>query len=327
MSMSKRIFIAWASFHRRSELLATYFKARLYYVYSQRTEGIWHTAVRYLVQTWQTWHILRRERAEIIFVQNPPVISVLAVSMYTFFFGGQIVIDSHTGAFLDPRWRWSAGLHRRLSQRALTTIVHNKSQEKIVQEWGCPYIVISFTPGDYPPGEPYPLSETFNVAVICGFFADEPIEVLFEAARLLKDVNFYLSGDAKRLDPRLQSIKPENIHLTGYLPYERYVGLLRGADAIMDLVKGGHTLLMGAFEAVSLGVPLIVSDWQLLRDYFSLGTVHVPNTVDGICAGVRQAQEEHPQLQDGIQLLREQLQAEWNQKAAELEKLMRGEQK
>jgi len=43
------------------------------------------------------------------------------------------------------------------------------------------------------------------VAVICGFFADEPIDILFKAAGLIagqiKDVNFYLTGDAKRLDP------------------------------------------------------------------------------------------------------------------------------
>lgn len=79
-----------------------------------------------------------------------------------------------------------------------------------------------------------------------------------------------------------------NCRLTGYLPYDRYVGLLRGVDVILDLTSQDHTLLMGAFEAVSLGTPLIVSDWPILRDYFSLGTVHVPNTVEGFvreCAG------------------------------------------
>jgi len=34
--MSKRVFIAWASYHRRSELLAQHFRATLYYVYLTR---------------------------------------------------------------------------------------------------------------------------------------------------------------------------------------------------------------------------------------------------------------------------------------------------
>jgi hypothetical protein len=90
----------------------------------------------------------------------------------------------------------------------------------------------------------------------------------------------------------------------------------------MDLVNNEHTLLMGAFEAVSLGVPLIVSDWPLLRNYFSLGTVHIPNTVEGVCEGVRRTQHELPQLRRDILLLREQFQVEWMQKLRELKHLL-----
>jgi glycosyltransferase involved in cell wall biosynthesis len=278
--------------------------------------------VRYLAQAWQTWHILRQERPEIIFVQNPPIFAVLVVSLYARCFGAQYVIDSHTGAFLVPKWRWSVGLHRILSRGALTTIVHNSSQEKIVELWGCRYCVVGFTPGDYPPGEPYPLFERFNVAVICGFEADEPLEILFEAAGHLREICFYLTGDAKRIDRRLLMKKPENIYLTGYLSYERYVGLLRGVSAIMDLVNNEHTLLMGGFEAVSLGVPLIVSDWPLLRNYFSLGTIYVSNTVEGVCEGVHRMQGEHAQLQREILVLQEQLQVEWIHKFAGLQHLL-----
>jgi len=50
-------------------------------------------------------------------------------------------------------------------------------------------------------------------------------------------------------------------------------------------------LLSGAFEAVSLGTPLIISDWPILRNYFSLGMVHIPNSVGGVCEGVRRLRE------------------------------------
>ena len=63
------------------------------------------------------------------------------------------------------------------------------------------------------------------------------------------------------------SVKPDNCHLTGYIPYEQYVGLMRQVDTVIDLTDRDHTLLLGAFEAVSLGTPLIISDWPILREY------------------------------------------------------------
>jgi glycosyltransferase involved in cell wall biosynthesis len=268
---------------------------------------------------------LRRERPDVIFVQNPPIFAVVVAFLYARFYGARYVIDSHTGAFIGLKWGWSVGLHRMLSRGALTTIVHNKSQEKSVRRWGCPYLVVAFTPGDYPSGEFYPLSGKFNVAIICGFGPDEPLEILFEAAGHLREVSFYVTGDTQRLDRRLLGKKPENIFLTGYLSYERYIGLLRGVSAIMDLVNNGHTLLMGAFEAVSLGVPLVVSDWPLLRDYFSLGTVYIPNTIEGIGEGVRRAQREQTVLRRDILFLREQLQAEWERNLMQLQNLLQEE--
>jgi glycosyltransferase involved in cell wall biosynthesis len=321
-TLSKRIFIVWAGYHRRSDLLAQHFGATIHYVYYGRMGQLLQAPVRYLVQAWRTWLILYRERPDIIFVQNPPIFAVLVASLYTRIFGGRYVIDSHTGAFLSPKWSWSVGLHRMLSRGALTTIVHNESQGRLVQRWGCPYIVLAFTPGDYPAGESYPLGEKFNVAVICSFDADEPLEILFEAAGHLKEACFYLTGDAQRIDRRLLMKKPENILLTGYLSYNSYIGLLRNTSAIMDLVNNEHTLLMGAFEAVSLGVPLIVSDWPLLRNYFSQGTVYTPNTVEGICEGVRRMRGGHAQFQRGILLLQEQLQVEWTHKFEELQQLL-----
>jgi hypothetical protein len=117
--------------------------------------------------------------------------------------------------------------------------------------------------------------------------------------------------------------KPKNCKLTGYLPYEQYVGLLRGADVIMDLTTRDHTLLMGGFEAISLGKPFITSDWLVLRNYFSLGTVHIPNTVAGILEGVRRAQGEQSMLQKGIMLLHRQLQTEWEQKLPKIKYVLK----
>jgi len=50
---------------------------------------------------------------------------------------------------------------------------------------GCRYLVIAFTPGSYPPGEHYLFDGQFNVAVVSSFLADEPLDLVFEAAALL----------------------------------------------------------------------------------------------------------------------------------------------
>jgi len=101
--------------------------------------------------------------------------------------------------------------------------------------------------------------------------------------RSFPEVSFYVTGNSAHIPQPLLLRKPENCKLTGYLSYERYVGLLREADAIMVLTVNDHTLLMGGFEACICRNPLIVSDWPVLRDYFSQGTVHVPNSIEGIC--------------------------------------------
>lgn len=70
---------------------------------------------------------------------------------------------------------------------------------------------------------------------------------------------------------------------------------------------------------------MITSDWPVLKDYFCLGTVHVPNTVEGICRGVRRAQAEHDALQRDILRLQDLLENEWKQKLEQLQDLLRRE--
>lgn len=318
----KITFISWIRYQQRSERLAKHLGAKMHYLYYGQQGKLLQAPVRYLIQALQTWHVMRRDCPDIVFVQNPPIFCVMVVFIYCQLFDARYVIDSHTGAFVSWKWRWSLGLHRMLSRRALTTIVHNKSQEKIVKCWGCRYCVLGFTPSENRAREQLSLDGKFNVAVICSFGKDEPLDVVFEAARRLLDTRFYLTGDSSRIASRLLAKKPHNCCLTDYLPYERYLSLLRGVDVIIVLTTRDHTLLAGAFEAVSLGIPLIVSNWPILQDYFFIGTVHVPNTVEGICEGVRRANHEQATLQRDILRLREQLLAEWEQKFTELQHLL-----
>lgn len=331
--MKKTSFIAWVRYDRRPDLLAERFGTKPHYIVVGQQGKLWQAPLRYPIQAWKTWHLLRRERPDVVYVQNPPIFAVLVVYLYARLHGAQYVIDSHTSAFIAPRWRWALGLLRRLARGALTVIVHNKAQADIVKQWGVPYVVIGFLAGDYPPGSHYPLKgvgngnhEPFHVAVISTYELDEPLDVVFEAARQMPDVSFYVTGDSRRITPELLALKPDNCHLTGFVPYDQYIGLLRQAGTIIDLTTRNHTLLMGGFEAVSLGTPLITSDWPILRQYFSRGTVHIPNSVEGVCQGVRYAQQHEETLRKEMAALKAALDAEWQVNSAELWELIHDEQ-
>ena len=320
--MSKRVFIVWARYNRRSELLAQHLGASLHFIYYGQRGRLLQAFARYLIQAWKTWRVLHKERPDIIFVQNPPIFAVIVVSFFARCYGVQYVIDSHTGAFLSSRWRWSVGLHRRLSRGALVTLVHNSSQEKIVNLWGCRYCVLCDPLGDFASVESFSFDGQFNAVVVSSFDLDEPIEVVLDSAAELPNVTFYVTGDYSRAASTLLRKKPENCRLTGYIPYRQFVGLLRGADVIIDLVSNGDTLLCGAFEAVSVGTPLIVSDWPVLQERFPIGTIYIPNTVKGVREGVCRALREQVRLRQEILLLQEQLKVEWMRKFTELQNLL-----
>lgn len=314
----KTTFIAWTTYDRRPELLAQHLGASLHYIaYGQRNRAL-QAPLRYVVQALQTWHVLREERPDIVFAQNPPIFCPMVAALYARRHGARLVVDSHSGAFIGAKWSWSRPLHRLLSRGAVTTIVQNRDLLPIVGRWGCPISLLGFTPGTYPAGDPPALEGTFNAAVVSTFAEDEPLADVIAAAQRLPAVHFYVTGDSRRASPQLLATLPGNCHLTGYIPYERYVGLLRAADVVIDLTTRDHTLLMGAYEAVSLGTPLITSDWPILREYFSQGTIHIPNTVEGICAGLARAREELATLRRGIAALQAELQAEWLQQFAAL---------
>ncbi len=322
----RRVFIAWVRYDRRSELMAEHLDATMYFIHHGRRGNLPQTSLRYAAQSYQTWQVLRRERPDIVFVQNPPIFCAMIAFAYACGCGARFAIDSHSGAFVSRKWRWSLPLHRALSRSALVTIVPNEDISGIVTNWGCRSYVLGFTRGEYPVGEPFALDGSHNVVVISTFAEDEPLAVVFEAARCLPEVTFYVTGDSTRVPPGALVGKPDNCHLTGYLPYERYIGLLRGVDAIIDLTTRDHTLLMGAYEAVSLGVPLIVSDWPILKESFPRGTVHVANTMDGVCAGVRRVLRQQEELRSDISALRDDLNAEWDYRLAELRQLLAGQE-
>jgi hypothetical protein len=158
----------------------------------------------------------------------------------------------------------------------------------------------------------------FNVAVISSFAYDEPLQIVFDAALQLPDVYFYVTGDKKNADKTLLIKKPDNVIITGFLDYNTYVDLLRKVDVIMDLTTENTSIVAGAYEAVALEQPLILTNWIPLRRYFNKGTIYINNSSDDIKKALMVAMTKKEELSKEMHQLKIERTKEWKEKISSL---------
>lgn len=321
--MAKSIFIVWAPVAPRSKLLTEKLGLdQIYLVYALKRK-VYLAPIRYILQAIRTIQILIKERPNLVFIQNPPVFAVGIIYLYSILSRTNYIIDAHSAAFIGKRWEWSAGLNKYLTRRALVTLVTNSHLENIIRSWGAKAFILKDVPAEYPSGSSYPVDKSrFAVAVVNSFSPDEPLEEIIEAAGVLTDIQFYVTGDPVRASKDFSSNSPDNLTFTGFLSDIDYYSLLRSADVIMVLTKHDHTQQRGACEALWLGKPIITSNWQLLRDYFSNGAIFVDNSSENIVLGVRQAQESLREYESGIQSLQKERLRDWDMVSAKLKQFL-----
>ena len=277
---------------------------------------------KYVAQTFRTLRILFRERPAAVFVMTPPVTACFAVWIYARVTGAAFVIDAHTGAFLDRRWKPLLFVHKWFSRAARTTIVTNEYMHSIVRTWGASATLVRDVPVCFAKPVNQNLNGPCNMTLVCTFTPDEPIELFFKAAARLPDIRFHVTGNYRRADSRVLAAKPDNVRLTGFLPDGEYVGLLLASDAVICLTTRDHTMQRGAYEAVYLSRPVITSNSDLLRRHFFKGSVHVDNTVDALVAGVRRMQDNLARFRSEIEELRHERINEWNRVEDELRQII-----
>lgn len=305
-------YISWAESCSRSDHTARELGGRSHMVYASRFGSHPATIVlKYLVQWARTSRILRQEQPETVFVMTPPVFAALPGFWYTWRRGKGIVLDAHTAAFLLPRWRHFQWLQRLLCRRAVTTLVSNEHLAGVVRSAGGHATLVPDVPVIFPDAVPFPRTAAMTVAVICSFDYDEPVAEIFAAAARLPEVQFFVTGNPRKLSTTLAAELPPNLTLTGFLSTERYGGLLASADAVMVLTTYDHTMLRGAYEAIYQGTPVIVSDWPILREAFSEGTVHTDNSAAGIVSAIRAIAAGPDEYRAGAARLRASKLARW----------------
>jgi glycosyltransferase involved in cell wall biosynthesis len=316
------MFISWIAFSRRGQLISKQFKLKHYQIQSLKHK-YFLSPLRYILQTLTTIRILFRENPKIVFVQNPPIFAPIVVYLFVKLKNAKFVIDSHTGALLAPWWKWSLPLHSYLSRRALVTIVTNQHLAQKINNWGAKAFILPDIPIVFPEGRRVKLKKKFSIVVINTFSPDEPIKEILEAALSLPDIHFYITGDIIQAKKVYLKSYSKNVEFTNFLPDDDYIGLLRAVQAIMVLTNDNHTMQRGACEALSLGKPIITSNWPILRNFFNKGTVYVDNTSIGIKNGIIEARSNLERLKREILNLKKERYSEWKEQYNNLTNLLK----
>jgi Glycosyl transferases group 1 len=323
-SESSSLFISWAPFCSRSDSIAKWVNGVSHMVYA----GHWGSHpltifLKYLEQSCRTLAILFKARPRTVFVMTPPVIACFPVWIYCKLTNAQYVIDAHSGAFLDSRWKPLLFVHKFFSRHAAVTIVTGEYLYQFVQTWNATAMIVGDVPVCFAEPKPMQLDGKCNMTLVNTFTHDEPLELFVEAARKTPDIQFYVTGDARNADAKILRTKPDNLHFTGFLPNANYVGLLMASDAVICLTTLPHTMQRGAYEAVYLGKPVVTSNTELLRKAFNRGAVHVDNNIEDIVAGLCEMRKNLSSYQSEVQSLRREKLATWNTVVADLSSLIK----
>jgi glycosyltransferase involved in cell wall biosynthesis len=307
------LFLVWGmpSQGPRSRVFAKELGIEAAFVHSTKWRGPVTAPFRYASQAVKTLLLLSRRRPRVVFVQSPPSFAVMFVALYCGLTGASFLVDAHSAAMQSPYWTRPRWLHALLARRAVATIVTNERFADIIHGSGGRALVIRDIPTSFPGGRRRPTGADFNLLVVNTFSADEPLREVVAAAREVPEATFHVTGDLKRGRGRIPPDRPGNVRFTGFLPTEAYYELMASSDAVMCLTTRDDTMQRGACEALSMGRPIITSDWLLLRDYFRKGTVHVDNGAIGIRDGVRAMMRDHSRYEAEITSLQGEQRREW----------------
>lgn len=314
-----RLFITWLPYTSRSQTLAENFSAEpVFFGYLAGKGSVFKVALRYLLMTFHTFILVLIRRPRVVFVMNQPIFLPLILFVLSRITGVRYVLDSHSGLFNKPQWRWSLPVMKYVYRASLFSIVTNESHRKLTESWGARVVVLGALSVGDEPVEPFDRPEEPCIAVIGTFAADEPLEEMMQASRDLPDVRFFVTGALKNAPRQLIEKAPQNVTFTDYQPRAKYVGLVQAMDAAMILVKNDDVMQRGAYEAMSWGIPIITSDWGVLRENFYRGAAFVDNSPEDIIRAVREVLGNLDRYKSEIAELRRERREKWEETIARI---------
>jgi len=281
---SRGLVIAWMPVSQRSATIAERLGYDLVLIGRSGFRRPWSAPLAYLASVPRTIAAIVGHRPRAAVIVAPPFLAPLVAWPILAMLHAPFAVDVHSGALLDRRWRWSVPLLAWIARRSVGAVVTLESLRAPLAAHDVETLVIPDPLPDLegPGASVASRSEagTPVVVAICGWAPDEPLQALVDAAAG-RPWQLVLTGR-----PREALDLPPNVVLAGFLDDPDYLDRLRTADAIVVLTTRDETLLSGAWEAIALGRPLVLSGTPSLRTTFGDGPVYVGDDAASIGAGI-----------------------------------------
>lgn len=278
-------------------------------------------AARALLLSMRTICKLLKQRPHYLIVQNPSIILASVASVLRPVLRYKLIVDRHSNFFEQTltspslKFRLFHILSRYTVRSADLTIVTNDVLKDLLEQWGGTGFVLPDKLPRLDARDTMVLSGRHPLIFICSHSTDEPIAEVLEAARIIGPLyHIYVTGQSTRSPRDLIQMAPTNVTFTGFLPEVDYQSLLASAHVVLVLTKQPNTLLCGAYEAVALGKPLILSNQTALTSYFSKGTVATSHDPRDIATAVYRATTDAQRLHLEILSLAFELGEDWRKR-------------
>lgn len=328
MTETSNLFIVWNPFQRRSETLAAAFDLDLlYYNYRWERKGAFFKTFSYLPKFLETMYTLVRKKPRYVFVQLAPTPLLYVASLYRLVSGAKIVADCHNTMIYDDHWiHWPFA--KSLLRRADIALVHNRDVEKLARELNIDTLILRDplpvlkVPAEIHEVAGIDIRNQSYVIIPCGIAPDEPVDALFGAIRAMPDQLFVMTWFADKLSPEVRNKAPDNLRFSGYLNEPEFNALYANANAALVLTTREGTQPSGAAEAISLGVPLILSDLATTMSLYGDAPVYVQNDIAAIAAGTAMALSDYDRFSRAISGLREALREDADGQIARLKSVL-----
>lgn len=312
---NRSIWITWET-QRRSIELAKVFNAKLY-IYKKKHK---FNIIRYIFATLSTMCILTKENPKYVYAQNPSIVLALVLSILKPIYSYKLIIDRHSNFrfgskniiidkifFIISDYTIKKADYTMVTNDYLNNIIYKKGGTGLILQDKLP-VMTSY--------HKITLLGEKNIVFVTSFGTDEPIDEVITAFKYIDNkIHLYITGNYNNTKYKyIVSTLTNNIHFTGYLPEDEYQSLIYSADALIVLTKSEHTLTCGAYEGISLCKPMVLSNTNAIKEYFTEGVIYCDPNYESIIYCIKYCLNNPEKMKTEIIRYKNRIEKEWQQR-------------
>lgn len=307
----KCIWITWET-QRRNRSISKAINCKLYELNYDKYNAIF----RYAASLIKTLLIILKEKPDVVIVQNPSILLALMAVVSKHLLSYKCIVDAHNAGLFpfENKYTLLNYVSKKIQILADMVIVTNDALVDVVNSNGGKAINLPDKLPSCPDKvEHVEMKGEMNLLFVCTFSDDEPYRELVEAAKLIpNDMFIYVTGKYKGKINEQEM--PPNLKLLGFVADNKYWDYLATADGVIVLTTRENCLTCGAYEAVSLGKPMILSNTKAIKKYFNSGAIYCDATADGIYSALLKFKANVNILKPEVNNLKYLLENDWEEK-------------